>query len=62
MGPHEKAALERERRDLQLKVNKSQMEGRRLDEIEKLLGHSNPAPDPFGGSPTLDRHGNLTGV
>lgn len=37
MGPHELAALKREWRDLMLKINKSQAEGRRLDELEKQL-------------------------
>jgi hypothetical protein len=38
MGPHERKALEREWRDLMGAVNISQMEARRLDELDKLLG------------------------
>jgi hypothetical protein len=45
MGPHERAALQSERQDLLLRPNRTQMEGRRLDEIEKLLRRERPYPD-----------------
>lgn len=52
MGPHERAAAERERLELLRRVNKTQMEGRRLDELEELLG---PLPEKNGDGPRPSR-------
>lgn len=46
MGPHERAALERERSGLRARIRQlSVSEGRRLDEIEKRLGNDGTYPD-----------------
>lgn len=49
MGPHERKALEREKSELMRRVFLSQMEGRRLDEVIKLLGTAPPSDlVPYG--------------
>ena len=48
MGPHEREALTREYHDLMRAVNKTQAQGRRLDELVELLGFNRgrQIPDP----------------
>ena len=48
MGPHEREALTREYHDLLRAVNKTQAQGRRLDELVELLGFNRgrQIPDP----------------
>ncbi len=53
MGPHEREALERERRELLRTYFKTQLEGRRLDEIEKLLGAPSILGMPVHVDPAL---------
>lgn len=49
IGNHERRALERERDELLQKDNKSQMEARRLDDIESLLRPASLKPESPSG-------------